>query len=73
MSSLNWSIPVEQYTPAHWAVIDQQERAKEARKAAYDDMEDEQDRQERREFYKDMGFDYDSLRQGTLKRIKPAC
>jgi hypothetical protein len=43
MSNLDWSIPVEQYTQAHWDIIEAQERAKEERKSY---MDDDQDRQE---------------------------
>ena len=70
MSNLDFNIPQEQYTQAHWDVIDAQERAKEERKSFYMDMDDEQSKQERREFYEDMGFDYDALCNGFLKRIK---
>lgn len=66
MSNLDWSIPVAQYTQAHWDAIEAQERAKEERKSFYLEMDDEYARQERREFYENMGFDYDALRQGFL-------
>jgi len=43
MEPLDFSIPVEKFTDAHWDEVERGEREKEARKAAYMDMEDEQD------------------------------
>jgi hypothetical protein len=35
MSNLDWSIPVAQYTKAHWEAINASEREREARKDNY--------------------------------------
>lgn len=42
MANLDWSIPVAQYTPAHWDVINASEREREARKDNYteDDVQE---------------------------------
>jgi hypothetical protein len=42
MSNLDWSIPVAQYTPAHWEAINASEREREARKDNYgeDDVQE---------------------------------
>lgn len=36
-NNLDWSIPVADYTPAHWAAINASEAEREARKSNYED------------------------------------
>jgi len=42
MANLDWSIPVSQYTPAHWDAVNASEREREARKDNYseDDVQE---------------------------------
>ncbi len=42
MANLDWSIPVAQYTQAHWDAVNASEREREARKDNYgeDDVQD---------------------------------